>query len=165
MPNTLSPLDTSHQSNQSANPVAATGKLWQMIYLSRSHRPFTQRELEELLAKSRQNNHAHGLTGMLVYREQCFLQVLEGTVGEVEALFAKIGRDPRHCDVSVLLSGQIAERSFGDWRMGFVNADQACELPGFSDFFGPDFSLQMFAHNASLARKTLLAFHDNRWHS
>jgi hypothetical protein len=48
--------------------------------------------------------------------------------------------------------------------MGFVNADQAHQLPGFSDFFGADFSLPMFAHNAGLARKTLLAFRDNRWH-
>jgi hypothetical protein len=163
MPSALS-LDTSHHSANSANSVPATGKLWQIIYLSRSLVHFTQQDLEELLAKSRQNNQALGLTGMLVYREQRFLQVLEGKVAEVEALFAKIGRDPRHGDVSILLSGQIAERSFGDWRMGFVNADQAHQLPGFSDFFGADFSLPMFAHNAGLARKTLLAFRDNRWH-
>lgn len=48
--------------------------------------------------------------------------------------------------------------------MGFVNADQAQRLAGFSDFFGDEFSLPMFAHNAGLARKTLLAFRDNRWH-
>lgn len=163
MPSTLS-LETSLHSASSVHPVLPTGKLWQIIYLSRSLVHFTQQDLEALLAKSRQNNQALGLTGMLVYREQCFLQVLEGTVAEVEALFTKIGRDPRHGDVSVLLSGQIAERSFGDWRMGFVNADQDQQLPGFSDFFGAHFSLPMFAHNAGLARKTLLAFRDNRWH-
>lgn len=163
MPSVLS-LNQSNHSPNSAPSVVASGKLWQIIYLSRSLHHFPQAELEELLAKSRQNNQALGLTGMLVYREQCFLQVLEGPVAEVEALSTKIGRDPRHCDVSILLSGQIAERSFGDWRMGFVNADQAHRLPGFSDFFGADFSLQLFAHNAGLARKTLLAFRDNRWH-
>ncbi|WP_425615200.1 BLUF domain-containing protein [Anatilimnocola sp. NA78] len=146
-------------------PVPTTaGKLWQIIYLSLSTHEFSERELEELLAKARSNNHPLGITGMLVYRDRCFLQVLEGPTQAVERLFEKIGQDPRHEDVSILMSGQLAERSFGDWRMGFVNTHHAEKLAGFSDFFGDNFSLQMFARNSSLARKTLLAFRDCRWH-
>ncbi|WP_254509215.1 BLUF domain-containing protein [Anatilimnocola floriformis] len=146
------------------NPAKhATARLWQLIYLSVSKYDFPEPELRSLLAKARQNNQRLDVTGMLLYRERCFMQVLEGQCSVVESLFKKIGQDPRHEEVSILMSGQIPERSFGDWRMGFVNVHQAQTLPGFTDFFGPEFSLKMFAHNGTFARNTLLTFRDYRW--
>lgn len=52
MPSTLS-LETPQHSTVFCDPAAATSKLWQIIYLSRGLKHFTQQELEDLLTKPR----------------------------------------------------------------------------------------------------------------
>jgi hypothetical protein len=40
--------------------------------------PFSEGDLVELLTQSRENNTLAGITGLLLYKEGKFLQVLEG---------------------------------------------------------------------------------------
>ena len=72
-----------------------------------------------LLEHARRNNEKAGVTGMLLYKDGNFMQVLEGEERVVQALSAKIGRDPRHEKMVTLLEGPLAEREFSDWSMGF----------------------------------------------
>lgn len=93
---------------------------------------------------------------MLLYHEGSFLQVLEGAAENVEMLFERIGRDPRHRRVMVLLRRSIDARQFQDWSMGFVDVKSvAAGLPGYSDFLqhGND-----PARAGSLAAKVLAQF-------
>jgi hypothetical protein len=80
--------------------------------------------LAGLLRQARAYNHAHRLTGLLLYAAdtQEFIQVLEGTQAEVQQLYAHIARDARHKHVFVLHEGQEEARMFPDWRMGFAPA-------------------------------------------
>jgi len=80
--------------------------------------------LASLLHQARAYNHAHRLTGLLLYAAdtQEFVQVLEGAQAEVQALYAHIARDPRHKHAFVLHEGQETARMFPDWRMGFALA-------------------------------------------
>ena len=55
-----------------------------LIYGSAAVDPFTEPELIALLEKSRANNQSLGVTGMLVYRDGNFLQVLEGEAEQVD---------------------------------------------------------------------------------
>lgn len=106
-------------------------------YVSRAAEPFDDDRLAALLAQSRRTNHEHDLSGMLLYRRGRFFQVLEGPADAVDALMAKIRRDPRHDEVRVLLREQIDERRFEEWTMGYepigVPATPAPE--GFRDTF------------------------------
>lgn len=61
-----------------------------------------QREVEQILAKSRRNNKLVGLTGALMFSAGYFGQVLEGSQAAIEATFERIQQDPRHGDVSLL---------------------------------------------------------------
>lgn len=80
--------------------------------------------LAGLLRQARAYNQARRLTGLLLYAAdtQEFVQVLEGPQAEVQALYAKIARDPRHKHVFVLHEGPEETRMFPDWRMGFAPA-------------------------------------------
>ncbi len=49
------------------------------------------------------------------------MQVLEGGRGPVNALYAKILRDPRHQDVILLHYEEIVERRYAGWTMGQAN--------------------------------------------
>lgn len=80
--------------------------------------------LADLLRQARAYNQAHRLTGLLLYAAdtQEFVQVLEGLQAEVQSLYAKIARDPRHKHAFVLHEGPAETRMFPDWRMGFAPA-------------------------------------------
>ena len=77
-------------------------------------------QIDQILAASRRNNRAAGLTGALMFSSGYFGQVLEGPQDAVEATFERIQQDTRHGDVSLLEFVKIADRAFGDWSMAFV---------------------------------------------
>ena len=80
--------------------------------------------LESILASARQHNPEQGVTGLLVYGDEVFLQVLEGGRASISDLFGAIQRDPRHKDVELLHFEEITQRRFGGWTMGLVDASR-----------------------------------------
>lgn len=138
----------------------------QHVYLSRATSLFHETELAELLRRARRKNEQLGVTGMLVYREPFFMQVLEGPETAIDDLLATIGADRRHTQLTTVLQTSIRHRAFGDWSMGFFRpeASKVSELvlqyPGYHDFFAADFEPRLFAANPSAAKKLLLAFRD-----
>ena len=95
--------------------------LVRLLYASRAAAPLTSAVVDSILEQSRKNNAPHGITGMLCFSEDIFLQVLEGGRDEVCDLFNTIVRDPRNIGVRILSYEEIAERRFGGWTMGQVN--------------------------------------------
>jgi len=95
--------------------------LVRLLYASRATAALNAPVVDSILEQSRKNNAARGITGMLCFSEDIFLQVLEGGRDEVCELFNTIVRDPRNVDVRILLYEEITERRFGGWTMGQVN--------------------------------------------
>ena len=77
--------------------------------------------IESILAQSRENNPRAGITGILCYSKDLFVQVIEGGRDQVCELYNRIVRDERHQDVRILVYEEISERRFGGWTMGQVN--------------------------------------------
>ena len=102
-------------------------QLYRVLYCSRNRltgAPVTyNEEVQEILAKSRENNVRDGVTGGLLFSEGCFAQVLEGPVGMVESAFERIQCDSRHGEVTVLECAQIETRDFPDWSMAFTGSN------------------------------------------
>lgn len=94
--------------------------LVRLLYVSRAVDP-SPAALEAILTQSRQYNPTHGITGILCYGGDVFLQALEGGRMAVNELYTHIQRDPRHKDVVLLRYEEITERRFGGWTMGQVN--------------------------------------------
>ena len=137
----------------------------QMIYISAATVPFTPEDLANLLGKARANNSSVGVTGMLVYHEGSFFQVLEGPEEEVFNIYDIIADDPRHDEVKLLLKSTVEKRSFEDWSMGFVNPEKALfqQIPGFADFFKPGFSVPEMRKEDSTLGRVMSEFRDGRW--
>ncbi len=108
--------------------------MYYLVYSSVAVR-ITENDLRDILQTSHLRNAGLDLTGMLLYCNGKFLQVLEGEKEAVHNLFYKISRDLRHKDINVLLEGTIAARNFKDWSMGFkaLDIDTAREISGFED--------------------------------
>ena len=99
--------------------------LHELVYVSLAEHDMAPHELLALLDESRRFNEAHGITGLLIYRDQEFMQLIEGEADEVLRLFARIERDPRHRQVDRLWDGPVVARSCTGWAMGFAAPDEA----------------------------------------
>ncbi len=95
--------------------------LVRLMYASRAVPAIDQEELVAILRKSKANNPAVGVTGVLCFSEGIFLQVLEGGRSAVNRLYNRIASDARHTDVELLCYEEIGERHFAGWSMGQVN--------------------------------------------
>lgn len=108
----------------------------QVVYVSAASTLFTLSDLLELLTLARDKNLRLGVTGMLLYRDGDFIQLLEGEKSVVQALLATIMADPRHSRPMVIFESEAQSRLFSDWSMGFRNLSdpEVQTMPGFSDF-------------------------------
>ena len=91
------------------------------VYASRAASALTAPMIEDILERSRINNPAHGITGILCYSGDVFIQVLEGSRDEVCELYNAIVRDQRHSNVRIIFFEEIRERKFCNWTMGHVD--------------------------------------------
>jgi Sensors of blue-light using FAD len=137
--------------------------LMHCIYASAATRHFETAELTALLQAARKHNDGAGLTGMLLYTEGSFFQVLEGAPDAVEALYARIVLDKRHEQVTKIVAEAIPSRSFADWTMGFsrVSRKDLALISGTNDFFGS--SSCFLGLDSGRAKKLLSAFREGRW--
>ena len=121
---------------------------------------FSTAELVALLETCHRNNTRDGVTGMLLYKEGNFMQVLEGEEETVRRIHAKIQRDPRHVGLITLLETTVPERQFPSWSMGFRNLSEPAvrAVPGYNEFLNVPLDDDFFAANPSRALRLLLTF-------
>lgn len=77
-------------------------------------------DVARILMQSRRNNPANGLVGALYFADGCFFQVLEGPADAVDALYARLPKDPRHRDLTLLSRESIVQPAFSTWSMKYV---------------------------------------------
>ena len=95
------------------------GPIYTIIYASTAVRSFSVKELEFLLNAARAKNLKLGITGLLVYADDTFFQVLEGEEGVVEKLYAQIVADSRHYNIIKLANFTFGERRYKEWTMKY----------------------------------------------
>lgn len=124
-----------------------------LTYVSAASHKMSDEELLDILEVSRENNRKHNITGMLLYRDHYFIQVLEGERSVVEPLYDKIAQDDRHHHVLLVGKDKIDERSFSDWTMGFrdLNKMDVSELDGYTDFLDQPFDMNNVTDTSSRA--------------
>ncbi len=108
----------------------------QLVYISRSIRLMKSDELLPLLDEARQRNKACDITGMLLYKDRSFLQLLEGPENTITEIFSSICADSRHINLKTIIDIPVSQRSFSRWSMGFhcLN-EQPISLPdAYTDF-------------------------------
>lgn len=155
MPNTLAIVI--------AMSIASPTPLIHCVYTSIASLQFEPAGLVEVLEQARTRNAGSGLTGILLFAEGNFFQVLEGTPDCVDALYERILHDTRHRAVTRVIREPITERAFASWTMGFCDIAKV-ELQGLlgvNDFFD-QISSAPDVH-AGRARKLIEAFRQGRW--
>jgi hypothetical protein len=133
--------------------------LFSLTYVSSAKAAFSARELRELLKVCNRNNRERAVTGMLLYKDGNFMQVLEGAEPVVRGVYHAISRDPRHRSLITLLEREEPQRHFPGWSMGF--ADLGADVDnneGHSEFLRAPLTGQEFQSDPSRAQLLLLSF-------
>ena len=136
-----------------------------IIYCSQATSDMGADDLVEMLGSARRNNEAAGLSGMLLYCSQSFLQVLDGTPAALASVYARIAADRRHTRIRLLLEGEVSVPLFPDWTMGFEHVDDeslAEHVAGFIPATGYPLVNPDLISNAGIAVTLLKLYAKNR---
>ena len=89
----------------------------QLIYKSECVSDITPELIESVLFAATSFNEQRGITGILLYSENVFLQLLEGDPVDVDELYRRILKDERHTNVRTVYLGYAESRAYPLWRM------------------------------------------------
>ena len=77
-------------------------------------------DLKTLYSKAKKNNLDYNITGILIYHNGNFLQVLEGLEKDVDCTYKRISLDSRHGNILKVINIEIEQRIFEDYNFGFT---------------------------------------------
>jgi len=75
--------------------------------------------LKEMFSNIKNKNISTNISGVLLYKNENFLQIIEGEEKTVNALFSKIKKDNRHSHIITLIDFPIPQRLFKEYKTSF----------------------------------------------
>lgn len=94
--------------------------MYQLVYSSFVQKHVSKESIAKLLLQSQANNLKNNVTGCIVFHGNEFIQLLEGRKEDVQNLYTKIVKDPRHRHVTSLYKQAITARFF---ETSFISTD------------------------------------------
>ena len=143
------------------NSAPSSDSLFQLVYESTAAQSMTDDVLQEILQEARRKNEERDITGLLLYAQGRFMQVLEGPEAAVRELYTSIQKDDRHTNVETLMTTSTTARTFPAWAMGLKRPEivegneelssflQTGELPDASPMVDVVEALERFRHDTS----------------
>ncbi|WP_298499446.1 BLUF domain-containing protein [uncultured Algibacter sp.] len=90
-----------------------------ICYISDSREYESIEDIKKIYLKAKQNNLKRNITGILIYHNGNYLQVLEGIEEHVDMTYEKIRFDTRHKNIIKVINNNIEQRIFEDYNFGF----------------------------------------------
>ncbi len=84
-----------------------------------------RQDLVSILNEAQMHNSNHGICGALFYGNDYFFQCIEGQKAEIDRLYEKLLKDPRHKEVILLAYDEISKPRFVGWNMKYVLQEPA----------------------------------------
>ncbi len=138
--------------------------MYELIYISTATKRMDETALNNLLLDARDNNSENNITGMLVYSDREFIQLLEGNKENVLFIFDKIKSDSRHSGIKVFHEGDIESRSFIDWSMayrGISKDDKLCNISGLEKWKSGELPLNLIVKSPNTGKELFLCLRED----
>lgn len=111
--------------------------LVELSYLSEAVSDMSFLGLMRLLESARAFNQTNGITGILLYDNQQFGQIIEGERASVMKAWKRIQEDKRHHRIELLEIREISERSYPEWLLRFYGGETLTrDYPALADMVG-----------------------------
>jgi gamma-glutamylcyclotransferase (GGCT)/AIG2-like uncharacterized protein YtfP len=137
--------------------------MYYVTYVSSAASLMHTEELHSLLEQSQKNNHRLGITGVLLYKEGNFIQLIEGEERTVRDLFEVIKQDVRHKNVIKLLDASIGSRIFPEWSMGFCNMHEHQSRADYDEYFSETIKTSTFSTETEFIRRVFVSFNKDNY--
>lgn len=95
----------------------------QLVYVSEANPDLANEEIIEILKASQEKNHAQKISGLLLYQDHHFMQLIEGEESAVLTLFDRIAEDKRHRNVVVVGRFAAESPSMPTWAMAYFSPE------------------------------------------
>ena len=129
--------------------------LIELSYLSEAVSDFSFLGLIRLLDSARTFNKKNGVTGILLYDNHQFGQIIEGERADVMKAWERIQADKRHHHIKLLEIREIKQRSYPNWLLRFYGGETLTrdyppliEMVGGMDKFSLDLMNKMRSHQS-----------------
>lgn len=100
-------------------------ELQSLTYISRAAGGLSDDDVFAIYKTAMEYNALDGVTGLLTFDGNCFLQIIEGSAIALDAILGRMNRDWRHELLNIVDRRTINVRSFADWSMKLVRIDRA----------------------------------------
>ena len=94
--------------------------LMSMTYASRANPDVSAKDFNEILKQAQVNNTANGITGMLTFNKDYFLQTVEGPRAQINRLLYSLIADQRHYDLQIIETCELKHRRWSKWSMNYA---------------------------------------------
>lgn len=92
-----------------------------MTYASRANPDVSAKDFNEILQQAQENNAANGITGMLTFNKDYFLQTVEGPRAQINRLLYGLIADQRHHDLQLIETRELKHREWAKWSMNYAS--------------------------------------------
>ena len=111
--------------------------LVELSYLSEAVSDMSFLGLMRLLESARAFNQSNGITGILLYDNQQFGQIIEGERANIMKVWKRIQEDKRHHRIELLEIREISERSYPEWLLRFYGGETLTrDYPALAEMVG-----------------------------
>lgn len=99
-----------------------------LMYVSKSSNDLEYDEILDILAHSWKYNHNSHISGMLLYDDRHFMQLIQGPILTVDTLYERISQDARHQSIKLIGEEMLSERETSGWGIGFYDKQEAADI-------------------------------------
>lgn len=95
-------------------------------YVSTAQIDLQDQGVNEIMNQTNLFNKLEDISGILLYNERNFFQLIEGEQNIIQELYAKISRDPRHSNIIKFLEKPVNKPPFDGYLTDFITDTKKC---------------------------------------
>lgn len=104
-------------------------------YVSTVNPALSEHEIQQALNFSKNWNNDHDITGILLYSQGNFFQVLEGEEQLLKDLFKRIKADERHHNIITIFQKEVPDEKFNNYEASFISLDDRYRVKDLDTYF------------------------------
>jgi hypothetical protein len=104
-------------------------------YVSTANPALSENEIQSTLDFSKDWNNNHEITGILLFSQGNFFQVLEGEESLLKMLFERIKADKRHHNIITIFQKEVPEVKFQNYEADFISLDDRYHAKNIDSYF------------------------------
>ncbi len=92
-----------------------------IVYLSTASEDLEEEVIENILKSSKTWNNQNDITGLLLFSEGSFFQIIEGEKNTISELFENIKEDDRHHNIMQIFGKDIHKDAYDGYDSDFIS--------------------------------------------